>query len=162
MEKNRSQHFNYTYESMPVIFHSQTKSFFTYLERDGLKFLEFWWDHMGARLDEVKLAPFEGVAYEIREVPEKKSKIVLVTLPKPKEDFEAYFMAFVELPVKFFPVRLGNTRVFVLERVPEKISLTGTSLAEVTPRGNFLRYQNGPQVDLEAFYQIVYSKLWKK
>jgi hypothetical protein len=162
MDNKRSQHFNYAYESLPVIFHSQTKDFFTYLERDGLKFLEYWWDHMGTRLDDALTSSFEGAAYEVRDLPEKKSKIVLVTLPKTADNFEAHYLAFVQLPLKRFPVRLSNTRVFALERAPQNMSPSGTFLAEITPRGRFLRLQEGPTADLEAFYQLVYSKVWKK
>jgi hypothetical protein len=162
MDKNRSQHFNFAFESLPVVFHSQTKDFFKYLDRDGNKFLEFWWDHIGLRLDEDKEVDFEGTHYEIRELPEKKSKMVLVTLPEPKNLFEVYMMALVELPKKRWPVYIPNTRIFVLESVPTKLSETKTIIGEVTPRARYIRKGNGPAVDLEAFYQQVCEILWNK
>lgn len=163
MDKKRSVHFNYTFETIPVIFHSQTEDFFKYLEKDGLKFLEYWWDHMSIRLDDDKNGGFQGTKFEIREVPEKKSKIVLITLPTPKHFNEVYLMACVRTPLKRWFVRLSNTRVFVLEYVPKERSATGTFFGEITPRGRFLRYDEGmEEPDLDTFYQKVYETVWKK
>jgi hypothetical protein len=162
MDKKRSQHFNYTFESLPTIFHSQTKNFFNYLEKDGLKFLEFWWDHMGVRLGQEDSDPFENVFFEIKEIPEKKSRMAMITLPKPKNFFECYFIAFLEEPQKRWPVRLPNTRVFVLEYVPTNISTTGTSFGEITRSARYVRYDDGPVPEVENFYQEIMSKVWKK
>jgi hypothetical protein len=162
MDKKRSQHFNYTFESIPTIFHSQTKNFFTYLEKDGLKFLEFWWDHMGVRLGQEDSDSFENVTFEIKEFPEKKSRLVFLTLPQPKNFFECYFMAFLEEPQKRWPVRLPNTRVFVLEYVPTNISATGTSFGEITRSARYVRYHDGPQPKLDEFHHKVISYVWKK
>jgi hypothetical protein len=162
MDKKRSQHFNYTFESLPTIFHSQTKNFFTYLEKDGLKFLEFWWDHMGVRLGQENSDPFENVTFEIKEIPEKKSRMAMITLPQPKNFFECYFMAFLEEPQKHWPVRLPNTRVFVLEYVPTNISTTGTSFGEITRSARYVRYDDGPPPEMKDFYQEISLKVWKK
>lgn len=163
MDKKRSVHFNYVFETIPVIFHSQTDDFFKYLGRDGLKFLEYWWDHMSFRLDDDKNEGFAGTQYEIRQVPEKKSEIVLITLPKPRHFNEAYLMACVRLPRKRFFVRLSNTRIFVLEYVPKERSSTGTYFGEITPRARFLRLEEGQeQPDLDTFYQKVCSTVWNK
>lgn len=162
MDKKRSQHFNYTFESLPTIFHSQTENFFKYLEKDGLKFLEFWWDHMSVRLNQEESDSFEGVSYEIKEIPEKKSTLVLLKLPDPKNLFECYFMAFLKEPQKRWPVRLPNTRVFVLEFVPPEISASGTSFGEITRSARYVRYDNGPQPNFDDFYQKVINSVWKK
>src|SRR3972149_2563738 len=103
MLKNKSQHYNFGHEALPTIFHTQTANFFEYLERDGLKFLKFWWNHVGERLDDSKLSAFEGMSFEIREVPEKKSKIVLVRFPHPTDFDEFHFAALVKLPEKRSP-----------------------------------------------------------
>lgn len=162
MIKTKSQHYNYGLEALPVIFHSQTEDFFTYLERDGIKFLEFWWDHMGLRLDEEQLRPFEGMDYEIREVPERKSTIVLVTMPPPRIYGELYLLGFVRTPQKRWPIRVPNTRVFALESALRDDSDTGTFFAEITPRGRLVRMGEGPQPHLDDFYQRVYDAVWKK
>ncbi len=162
MDKNRSQHYNFTFESIPIIFHSQTDHFFKYLDRDGIKFLEFWWDHMGVRLDDEHTSKFEGMEFEIRPVDEKKSRVVLIVLPAPKNAEEAYFIALVETPKKRFPVHLSNTRAFVLQSVSSTVSPTGTVYGEITPRGRYLPMGNGPQPDLNQFYEHVLASVWKK
>ena len=163
MDKKRSQHFNFAFESLPVIFHSQTDDFFKYIERDGTQFLEFWWDHMGMRLDDDKLVDFEGTSYEVREWEDRKSTVIFVALPKPNNLFEAYYMALVKTPKKRWPVRIPNTRVYVLEYVPEQISKSGTAIGEITPRGRFIRAsEDGPVVEKEAFLGQVKKAIWKK
>jgi len=119
MDNKRSQHFNYTFESLPTIFHSQTKNFFTYLEKDGMKFLEFWWDHMGVRLGQEESDPFENVSFEIKDIPEKKSRLVLLTMPAPKNLFECYFMAFLEEPLKRW--NMSHLRSVLPEPALEKL-----------------------------------------
>jgi hypothetical protein len=117
---------------------------------------------MSIRLDDDKNEGFAGTKYELREVPEKKSQIVLITLPTPKHFNEVYLLACVRTPRKRFFVRLSYTRVFVLEYVPKERSSTGTFFGEITPRARFLRYGEGmKEPDLEAFYQKVYETVWK-
>lgn len=162
MDKNKSQHFNYAFEALPVIFHSQTKDFFTYLERDGNQFLEFWWNHVGMRLDDDKLSEFDGVSYEVRDLPEKESTLVLVKLPPPQHDYEAYYLGLVRTPQKRWPVRVSNTRVFALERLPREISSTGINFGEITPRGRYLRLGACTTSDYTKFSDLVIKTVWKK
>ncbi len=162
MDKRKTQHYNYTREALPTLFHSQTSGFMTYLERDGLKFLEFWWDHVGKRLDDSLLSRFKDVVYEIHEVPEKKSKVYLVKLPPVQNYGEIHMMAFIKMPDKRMPmVRWPSTRVVALEHVEYKYSDTGTILAEITPRGRFVPVGKGPKPVLPAFYQAVLNYIWK-
>lgn len=163
MDKNKSQHYNFCHEALPTLFHSQTKGFLEYLERDGLKFLKFWWDHVGERLDDSKCSSFAGAQYEIREIPEKKSRVVLVRLPTPTSNYEFYMMALVQTPEKRLPmVRLPNTRVFALEKVPTEMSESGTMFVEVTPRCRMLRIKEGPKPSMQTFYNTVLKYVWKK
>lgn len=162
MDKNRSHHFNFTYESVPFIFHSQPDDFFKYITKDGNKFLGFWWDHMGVRLGDELATDFPGMESEVREVPDHNSTIALLTLPKPKNFFEVYMMALVRVPKKRFFVKIPNTRVFVLEYVPHEQSSSGTYFGEITPRGKYVRAEEGPEPDLEVFYEKVKSVMWNK
>jgi len=59
-------------------------------------------------------------------------------------------------------VRLPNTRVFVLEYVPPEISSSGTSFGEITRSARYVRYDDGPQPNLNDFYQKVINMVWKK
>ncbi len=162
MDKKRSQHFNFTFESLPIMFHNQTDHFLEYLEKDGVQFLQFWWDQMGIRLDDEQASDIAGIAYEIREVPEKKSTMALITLPKPKNYGEVYMVGLVKTPKIRFPVRLSNTRVFALEYVPTNESSSGTFFGELTPRARYLRMGEGPNPDLDVFYKKVCATVWKK
>jgi hypothetical protein len=162
MDKKRSQHFNFTFETLPILFHSQTKDFFHYLEEDGLKFLNFWWNHMGVRLGLEESEPFEGVNFDIKELPEKKSRLILLRLPEPKKMFECYLIGFLEQLKKRFPVRLPNTRVFVLERVPEKIEVRGTSFGEITRGARYIRIGPGTKADEKEFEDQIIQYCWKK
>lgn len=164
MIKTKSQAYNFEHEALPTIFHSQTKDFFEYLERDGLKFLKFWWNHVGERLDDDQMSPFEAFSYEIRQVPEKKSKIVLVHFPHPKEFDEFYYAALVKTPDKPSPfvfVKFPSTRVLVLAHVPLSKSDSGTLIYEITPRGRYIPAGPGTPVTKEAFYKAVCNLVWK-
>jgi len=162
MDQKKSQHYNYTHEALPTIFHSQTGGFMMYIERDGLKFLKFWWDHVGKRLDDSKLTPFKEAAYEIHDLPEKKSKICLVKLPPVREYGEILMMAFVKLPEKRVPmVRWPSTRIVALENVEGKYSSSGTRLAEITPRARLIPIGPGPEPAFPDFYQAVINYIWK-
>jgi hypothetical protein len=163
MLKDKSQHYNFCHEALPTIFHSQTKGFMQYIERDGLKFLRFWWDHVGERLDDSKMSPFAGMNYEIHDVPERKSKIVLVRLPNPTQNGEFHMMALVKKPEKRYPMfKLPYTQVLALEHVPTELSPTGTMLVEITPRGRKIRLKEGPAPSLKPFFQLVVKTVWKK
>ncbi|MBA4398629.1 MAG: hypothetical protein C0396_01965 [Anaerolinea sp.] len=165
MLKTRSQHFNFGHEALPTIFHTQTSDFFEYLERDGLKFLKFWWNHVAERLDNDKLTPFEGMGFEVREVPEKKAKIVLVRFPHPTDFDEFHYAALVKTPDKRSPfvfVKFPSTRVLVLAHVPLSQSDTGTQIFEITPRGRYLPAGPGTPVNKEVFYKAVLKLIWKK
>ncbi len=162
MNQKKSQHYNYAREALPTVFHSQTGGFMMYLERDGLKFLEFWWKHVGKRLDDTQLSPFKEVAYEVHDVPEKKSKIYLVKLPPVREFGEMHMLAFVKLPEKRVPmVRWPSTRVVALEHVEPKYSQSGTMMSEITPRTRIIPIGPGPEPALSAFYQAVFDYIWK-
>jgi len=165
MLKNRSQHYNFGHEALPTIFHTQTANFFEYLERDGLKFLKFWWNHVGERLEDSRLSAFEGMSFEVREVPEKKSKIVLVRFPHPTDFDEFHYAALVKLPEKRSPfvfVKFPSTRVLVLSHQPLSRSDTGTLIHEITPRGRYLLARDGTPVAKDAFYKAVVDYIWKK
>ena len=163
MYKDKSQHFNYTREALPTLFHSQTEGFLKYAQKDKVKFLEFWWEHVGERLPDELCSPFTGAQIEIREVPERKSRIVLVRLPPVNAFGDFHFMAFVELPKKRYPfmMRIPNTKVVALAHEPLEKSDSGTLLYEITPRGRVVPVAKGPKPGKEAFYNAVLKYVWK-
>lgn len=135
MIKTKSQHYNFGHEALPILFHTQTKDFLEVIQKDGIKFLRFWWDHVGERLDNSLLVPFEGMKFELREIPEKKAKIVLIRMPHPTDFDEFHWMALVKKPdirMPFVYVKMPTTRVFALSHVPLSKSETGTLIYEIT------------------------------
>lgn len=150
MDKRRSQRYNFAFETVPILFHSQTSEFLKYLDKDGLKFLQFWWDHVGERLPEAKLAPFEGFQVEITE-PEPGTKVIFITMSPPLEDDEPYFLGLISRPEKRFAwVRLPTTRVLTLVRKAD-----GPQFGDLTPRAIFVAQEVEVEPTLEAFKKAV-------
>ncbi len=151
MPKRDSQHFTFAYKAIPILFHNQTKDFLTHLEKDGIKFLNFYWDYVATETDEEGKSSSSGMAFEIRQI-EGGKKMVLITLPHPRKPPEAYFLALITAPPQrsLLPWR-NNCRVFGLESREE-----GTHLCEVTPRRAVVVDQGiGPRPVLGEFYQAV-------
>lgn len=155
MDLKKSQHFNYSFEAIPILFHSQTRDFEKYIADDGLKFLEFWWKHVGERLKFEQLSPFSDVSFEVVQVNEKK-KVYFLTLPHPREEGEMYFMGLIRSPErKFGWVRLPSTRVIGLVRRSRDDFPSGTEMGDVTPRGIYVKIGEGPEPTLAAFKKAI-------
>lgn len=169
MDNKRSLQYNFAMEAMPIMFHSQTSQFMKYLEKDGLKFLQFWWNHVGDRMPEEKRVSPAGMTYEI-EVIDNKTKLVVITLPTPKEDKDPYFLGFVARPERrFFWVRLPTTEGYVLIRDDGVNQPHKTSFGYLTPSGMFRPRGVGLNPTKQDFKRIVKSKMnnktkkwWKK
>ncbi|NPV78281.1 MAG: hypothetical protein HPY59_18145 [Anaerolineae bacterium] len=162
MDKNKSHQFNFAFEAIPILFHSQTNRFMEFIERDGLKFLRFWWDHVGDRMDEADRTPFEGMNFEIQQK-EKDTKLVIITLPRPRHDQDAYFLALLAKPERRFAwVRLPNTRAFVLQRRDSITPPPSTVFGELTPQANFRTYATGIETSKTAFKKAVEQRLRRK
>jgi len=99
-----------------------------------------------------------GLNYEIRS-PDKFITIVIVTLPRPLVDGEAYFAAQVYRPLRRTPF-LGVsdvTRMLTLEL--DREAPQGTRLREHTRRFSEVDMGSGPAPVLEDFYQAVLKYL---
>lgn len=154
MDSKKSQAINFAFEVMPMMFHSQTSDFITYLTRDGLEFLQFWWNYIGNQLEEGQLCSFEGMDYDIFDM-DNKDTMIIITMPAPHDNGEAYFLLLTAKPEKHFAwVRLPTTRVLALVRneVPENPN--GTELADITPRGRYVRLRKGPDPNIENMTRI--------
>lgn len=160
MDKTRSQQYNFAYEALPTLFHSQTNEFFKYIEKDGVKFLKFWWNHVGEQYDESTKQSADGLRVKVMDLG-KKNTLVLVTLPTPKVAHDPQLICMVGSPERrFFLVRLPTTRYFTLE-LGEHNSTTDTKMYEVTPRLRKLSVDETSQAVAEEFIKAV-RKLVKK
>jgi len=162
MDIKRSLQYNFAMEAMPILFHSQTSQFMKYLEKDGLKFLQFWWNHVGDRMPEEKRVSPAGMTFEI-EVIDEKTKLVIITLPTPKEDRDAYFLGFVARPERrLLWVRLPTTQGYVLFRDDGVDQPHKTNFGYLTPNGLFRPRGVGLNPTKQDFKRIVKSKINEK
>ena len=159
MLKNKSQHFNFTHEAIPVLFHNNSDNFFKYLEKDGVKFLEFYWKHLTTNLGVEILSSNKGLDYKIVDL-EKNIRSVIITLPPPTTVGEAFFLVLVKYPKKVSLLKVGFTRVFSLEN--EGVTKDGQVLSgiyELTPRARNVRIKDGANTELQPFFQAVLAIL---
>lgn len=162
MAETHNQHYLFSYEAMPIMFHSQSKDFLRYLDRDGIGFLKFWWDMTGNKVDAGLRSEPKGLGFQLKAHPDGR-KIVLITLPAPKDIPEAYFLELVSPPVKRGLFSWQNSaRVFSLEKAARKDGTPVTALAEWTARGYRHLIGKGPEPLLEDFYQAVDAIITKK
>lgn len=56
---------------MPILFYNQTSQFLKYLEMDGVKFLQFWWNHIGDKVPVEKQAYPIGQTFNVEQIDDK-------------------------------------------------------------------------------------------
>jgi hypothetical protein len=157
-----NQHEQYSYEIIPLLFHNETRDFFGYLQRDGVKFLKFWWDRAGVNLDESLRSTSDGIDFEIRQIPDGR-EAVLLTLPTPKKSPEAYYLIMVDRPAKHSIFSWRNLgRVFALSRSVDEHGTPNTKIAELTKTARYVEVKKGPQPSLNLFYKSVCEMLEDK
>lgn len=159
MQKTKSQHFNFTHEAIPVLFHNNSDGFFKHLANDGVKFLEFYWKHLATNLGVEILSSSKGLDYKIVDL-EKNIRAVTITLPSTNTVGEAIYLALVKYPKRPSLLKVGFTRVFSLEH--EGITGAGqvlTGIYELTPRARNVRVKDGAGVELQPFFQAVLAIL---
>lgn len=162
MDNRKSQHYNYTHETIPLLWHGQSEDFLKYLDKDGTVFLRFWWKHLSDNLGITILSDSAGLAFQVKEMTDKEGKsikIVLLTLPKPEVIGEVYYMVLAKFPKKrtifdAFMASLPTTRVIALQL--EKLDAEGnpvTGLYELTRRARSVRIGSGCEPVLDVFYK---------
>lgn len=162
MDKTKSQHYNFVFEALPSLFFSQTNEFIKYLDKDGAKFLKFWWDHVGDKMPEEKRVSSAGLTYEIEDIDEK-NRLITVILPSPKNDQEAYFVGMIPKPERRFAmVRLHNSHMFVLRRDDHVNQPHRTSFGILTPNSIYRERGIGLNPTKQDFKRIVKSKVERK
>lgn len=168
MEKNRSLQYNFALDAIPILFHSQTGQFVKLLERDGMKFLNFWWNHVGDKLAEDKRVSSAGLSFDIETV-DSKTKLVVISLPSPKEDMDPYFIGFIARPEKrVLWVKLPTSEGYALLRDDGVKDQNKTNFGYVTPNGLFRPRGVGLKPTKQDFKRYLKSKIsekkvwWKK
>jgi hypothetical protein len=169
LDIRRSQHYNYTHETIPIVWHRQNADFLKYIDKDGISFLRFWWKHLENALGVQILSSSEGLGYQVKTVPDKNKeevKIILLTLPKPETVGEVFYMILVKIPesrvflARFFLLKLPTTRVFSLELEGQNEDGSArTGIYELTPRARNIRMKTGTEPVLDTFYKEILKVL---
>ena len=162
MPINKNQHQKFTYEAIPIMFHRESLDFVHFLTRDGRKFLKFWWDRSGLNLEESLLVSPDGLDFEISTYKDGRS-IIIIKLPIPKNDREAYYLGLVSRPQKksVFPWK-NFARVFALSRAEYEEGSHNTILAELTRSARYVPMGKGPKPDRDDFFDTVKDILDRK
>jgi hypothetical protein len=162
MDIKKSHQNNFGLEAMPILFHSQTSQFIKLLDRDGLKLLNFWWNHVGDQMPEPKRLSSAGMAFDL-DIIDDKTQLVTITLPSPKEDGDPYFLALVARPERRFGwVRIPNSHVYALCRADKVDQPHKTLFGELTPRAFFRERGLGLIPTKADFKRIVKKRLEPK
>jgi hypothetical protein len=168
MDIRKSLQYNFGLEAIPILFHSQTSQFMKYLEKDGIKFLQFWWNHVGDRMPEDKRVTPAGMTFEVEQI-DKKTRLIFISLPTPKEDRDPYFLGLVARPERrILWVRWPTTDAFALIRDDGCTQTNKTSFGYLTPHGMFRPRGVGLKPTKLDFKKLVKSKIsnkkawWKK
>lgn len=168
MNKNKSQHYNFSHEAIPILWHKETSHFLTYIAKDGIAFLRFYWKHIKENLGAKIESSSDGLDYSIKELSVKNNKIlkiIILTLPKPQEIGEVYYMALVKLPDKktfadLFMIHLPTTKVYTLELAGyDENKLPLTNIMEITPRTRNIKLREGTQPNFKLFYDEILKEI---
>ena len=154
MDTERSQQIVFFQDVLPSVFHEAPGDFLFYLERDGNKFLRFYWDRAGLNFAEPNRGEAFGLNYIIR-TPQNEVTIALVILPVPQADGEAYFEVLIHRPRRVTPIlRISDvTTVFALIKMSGDSNNLKTAIIERTRKGETLEHGEGPEPVVESFYQ---------
>jgi hypothetical protein len=158
MEK--SQQIEFIREALSSLFHHTPVQFLKFLTRDGNVFLRFYWDQVAKNLKQTTNVPPYGLNYEIRN-PFRDNEVVLIILPKPQVEGEAYFAALIFRPERVTPF-LGIsdiTKVLTLELKSGEDGYSTTELVEYSRKGFRDVIREGNEPELESFYQIVLDEI---
>jgi len=155
----QSHQYIFSYKALPSAFRSDTERFFYYLEEDKLDFLQFWWDHVGERLEPEERRIAYNMSFQIREH-SNGARTALITPPPPQKHGEAYFVALLYPPQKpTLFIWKKFCKVFSLSQIIKEDGRKETIFGEWTPRGRYLPGEEGLAIDLDVFYKKVLEAL---
>ncbi len=152
----KTQQMIFESEVLPSLFHSTPDQFFHYLERDGIKFLNFYWHEAGAKIDPSLHNEGFGLSYLVRR-PTNRTTIALISMPEPCKELEAYFVALIHRPLRIIPFSFvsDTTKVVALEYAGEGPDGAQAVMVEWTRRLGREKLNNERPLDLEGFYKAV-------
>jgi hypothetical protein len=152
----KTQQMVFESEVLPSLFHSTPDQFFHYLERDGIKFLNFYWHEAGEKIDPSLHNQGFGMSYLVRR-PTNRTTIALISLPEPCKELEAYFVALIHRPLRIIPFSFitDTTKVVALEYAGEGPDGAQAVLVEWNRHLGREKLSSERPLDLEGFYKAI-------
>jgi hypothetical protein len=153
----KTQNMEFVSQVLPALFHGSPDPFLFYLNRDGNKFLNFYWNEAGKHSRPSSQTPAFGMNYDIR-CPRNKVTVALIRMPTPMVDGEAHLAALCYRPARTAPILFWMSdvsKVLVLELSAENSTL----LVEYTRRHNRAVLGRGPEPRIEDFYEAVLKEI---
>lgn len=152
----KTQNMIFATELLPSLFHGSPEQFIYYLDRDGNKFLRFYWDQAGKKGGSEEGASSFGLNYLTRPLP-RNAQIILISLPEVSDEFEVYYSALIYRPYRRMPFGgLSDTsKVVALERVYDSQGNPGTRLYDIDRRLRKEIIGPGPEPAKDAFLKVV-------
>ena len=152
----KTQQMIFESEVLPSLFHSTPDQFFRYLERDGTKFLNFYWHAAGEKIDPALKTEAFGLSYLVRR-PTNRTTMALISLPEPCKELEAYFVALIHRPLRIIPFSFisDTTKVVALEYAGEGSSGAQAMLVDWDRHLGREKLSTTQPFDLEGFYKAV-------
>lgn len=151
---------DYATQALPDLFHTSPEEFLYLLARDGTKFLRFYWNEVGKKLKLQQLIPPFGLNFDIRK-PHSGLSVALITLPKPRIEGEAYYVALTYRPSRrsFWFGLSDMTRVMGLEYWLDEAGRERPVMVQYNRQLQRETIKNGLEPTLDGFYQSVLEHL---
>ena len=163
MANPKTQHWMFAFQAMPILFHNETAQFQALLKRDELGFLKFWWERVGLNFAESERTSPEGMSYSLHPYQDGR-QIILLRLPTPKIEQEAYYLGLVTRPVKKSILPWRNlARVFVLTLAKDEQGQPQTAIGELTRSARLVPVKGkAPQAVAKNFLDRIVGILDRK
>jgi hypothetical protein len=145
-------------QALTELYMATPESFNQMLERDGTRFLRFYWNKAGEKLPREQHSDPFGLNYEVRR-PRKHTTIYLIRLPWPRVPGESYYAALVYRPLRRMLFLHDTSAVFNLESTAPLDEEPCGELIQWTPRLHRISLKCDLQPDLEVFYGEVLDEL---
>lgn len=161
-----SQSFLFVHKALPVLtFADPTKTMAILTGPDAQQFLVDAWNSIGKHCDESMHRNSDGLSLSVSPAG-TTGLVVVVRLPEPTEQGEAYFAAIIsrfEDPREPDVEHLKWTRLFTLELGTHPITNAECPmLCEWTPDGQHLNLGEGSSVDERDFVELTLDVLWQQ
>jgi hypothetical protein len=155
-QEDLSVHWVFTHQVLPELFHKTSDIFLQLLEKDGNKFLHFYWDE-AAKKNKLVSTSIAGMNYELRK-PNEMTFIGLIILPPLNRPGESYFVAAIFRPYRVMPFGFISdiSKVLLLDKAGKP---GNANLIEITPKKDRVVLRQIEEVSRQRFLEEIYREL---